>query len=1542
MHDVAGNTAKACPSSFKVDKTAPTFSCPGSGDTSWHNANVTLSCSGDDGTGGSGVAAADGTFSLATTVADGSQTDSASTPSYVVHDVAGNTATAGPFSFKVDKTAPTFSCPGSGDTSWHNANVTLSCSGDDGTGGSGVAAADGTFSLATTVADGSQTDSASTPSYVVHDVAGNTATAGPFSFKVDKTAPTFSCPGSGDTSWHNANVTLSCSGDDGTGGSGVAAADGTFSLATTVADGSQTDSASTPSYVVHDVAGNTATAGPFSFKVDRKNPTFSCPGSGDTSWHNANVTLSCSGDDGTGGSGVAAADGTFSLATTVADGSQTDSASTPSYVVHDVAGNTATAGPFSFKVDKTAPTFSCPGSGDTSWHNANVTLSCSGDDGTGGSGVAAADGTFSLATTVADGSQTDSASTPSYVVHDVAGNTATAGPFSFKVDKTAPTFSCPGSGDTSWHNANVTLSCSGDDGTGGSGVAAADGTFSLATTVADGSQTDSASTPSYVVHDVAGNTATAGPFSFKVDKTAPTFSCPGSGDTSWHNANVTLSCSGDDGTGGSGVAAADGTFSLATTVADGSQTDSASTPSYVVHDVAGNTATAGPFSFKVDKTAPTFSCPGSGDTSWHNANVTLSCSGDDGTGGSGVAAADGTFSLATTVADGSQTDSASTPSYVVHDVAGNTATAGPFSFKVDKTAPTFSCPGSGDTSWHNANVTLSCSGDDGTGGSGVAAADGTFSLATTVADGSQTDSASTPSYVVHDVAGNTATAGPFSFKVDKTAPTFSCPGSGDTSWHNANVTLSCSGDDGTGGSGVAAADGTFSLATTVADGSQTDSASTPSYVVHDVAGNTATAGPFSFKVDRKNPTFSCPGSGDTSWHNANVTLSCSGDDGTGGSGVAAADGTFSLATTVADGSQTDSASTPSYVVHDVAGNTATAGPFSFKVDKTAPTFSCPGSGDTSWHNANVTLSCSGDDGTGGSGVAAADGTFSLATTVADGSQTDSASTPSYVVHDVAGNTATAGPFSFKVDRKNPTFSCPGSGDTSWHNANVTLSCSGDDGTGGSGVAAADGTFSLATTVADGSQTDSASTPSYVVHDVAGNTATAGPFSFKVDRKNPTFSCPGSGDTSWHNANVTLSCSGDDGTGGSGVAAADGTFSLATTVADGSQTDSASTPSYVVHDVAGNTATAGPFSFKVDRKNPTFSCPGSGDTSWHNANVTLSCSGDDGTGGSGVAAADGTFSLATTVADGSQTDSASTPSYVVHDVAGNTATAGPFSFKVDRKNPTFSCPGSGDTSWHNANVTLSCSGDDGTGGSGVAAADGTFSLATTVADGSQTDSASTPSYVVHDVAGNTATAGPFSFKVDRKNPTFSCPGSGDTSWHNANVTLSCSGDDGTGGSGVAAADGTFSLATTVADGSQTDSASTPSYVVHDVAGNTATAGPFSFKVDRKNPTFSCPGSGDTSWHNANVTLSCSGDDGTGGSGVAAADGTFWLATTVADGSQTDSASTPSYVVHDVAGNTATAGPFSFKVDRKNPTFSCPGSGDTSWHNANVTLSCSGDD
>src|SRR5439155_9680221 len=105
--------------------------------------------------------------------------------------------------------------------------------------------------------------------------------------------------------------------------------------------------------------GNSATAGPYSGnKVDRKAPTFSCDPT-DSAWHGANVDLSCTAQD--GGSGLnGSSPASFTLSTTVANGSETSNASTGSQALTDAVGNSATAGPYSgIKVDKKSPTFSC-------------------------------------------------------------------------------------------------------------------------------------------------------------------------------------------------------------------------------------------------------------------------------------------------------------------------------------------------------------------------------------------------------------------------------------------------------------------------------------------------------------------------------------------------------------------------------------------------------------------------------------------------------------------------------------------------------------------------------------------------------------------------------------------------------------------------------------------------------------------------------------------------------------------------------------------------------------------------------------------------------------------------------------------------------------------------------------------------------------------------------------------------------------------------------------------------------------------------------
>jgi hypothetical protein len=92
---------------------------------------------------------------------------------------------------------------------------------------------------------------------------------------------------------------------------------------------------------------------------------------------------------------------------------------------------------------------------------------------------------------------------------------------------------------------------------------------------------------------------------------------------------------------------------------------------------------------------------------------------------------------------------------------------------------------------------------------------------------------------------------------DISAPTIDCA-QPDGLWHAANVTLTCTAQD--GGSGLAdPADASFGLVTSVAAGQELSNASTNSRQVCDVAGNCATAGPIGGNmIDRKAPQVTPP------------------------------------------------------------------------------------------------------------------------------------------------------------------------------------------------------------------------------------------------------------------------------------------------------------------------------------------------------------------------------------------------------------------------------------------------------------------------------------------------------------------------------------------------------------------------------------------------------------------------------------------------------------------------------------------------------------
>ena len=416
---------------------------------------------------------------------------------------------------------------------------------------------------------------------------------------------------------------------------------------------------------------------------------------------------------------------------------------------------------------------------------------------------------------------------------------------------------------------------------------------------------------------------------------------PATATVKWEAADVTVTLTANDGNGpgvqsitysATGAQQIPQTTVPAASVLVNVTTDGTTTINAYATDMTGTSGAAQSLTVKLDKTPPAVACAAA-PTAWSSSDVHIACSANDAI--SGLAnPAQAQFSLATFVADGTETASASTNSFSVCDGAGNCTLAGPIGgIKVDTKAPSITCAAS-PASWSSTDVSIACSASD--GGSGLAdPTQAQFSLTTSVPAGANTVSASTNSVTVCDLVGNCATAGPITgLQVDRLAPTVSCAPA-PTTVSAGNVSVACSAGD--GGSGLADPTQAYiSLTTSVPVGTETTSAATNSVRVCDAAGNCATAGPVGgISIDRKAPSITCAPA-PTTWSATDVSFACSASDGL--SGLAnPAQATLTLSTSVAAGTETASASTNSVSVCDIAGNCATAGPIGgLKVDRRAP------------------------------------------------------------------------------------------------------------------------------------------------------------------------------------------------------------------------------------------------------------------------------------------------------------------------------------------------------------------------------------------------------------------------------------------------------------------------------------------------------------------------------------------------------------------------------------------------------------------------------
>jgi hypothetical protein len=308
------------------------------------------------------------------------------------------------------------------------------------------------------------------------------------------------------------------------------------------------------------------------------------------------------------------------------------------------------------------------------------------------------------------------------------------------------------------------------------------------------------------------------------DTTAPTAAPTLSGTpgtNSWYTSDVTVTWNWSDNAGGSGINS-NNCPATSTSSGEGSLTVSAD-----CYDLAGNKGTAS-VNVNVDKTAPTISFVGPSTSAWYNADVTANWSCTDATSGPVSASVSGAAS-----GEGNAVPATGT----CVDLAGLTA-SNTQNFKIDKTAPTATAnaaPPANGFGWNNTSVTVSYSGNDGSG-SGIAFCDAADVLSTEGAG-------QTASGTCTDNAGNVSAPATATINIDLTLPLVSLvggPADGGTYYFSfvpaaptCNASDTLSGLDGSCSvSGYSAAIGSHTVSATATDKAGNSASDSAAYTVN--------------------------------------------------------------------------------------------------------------------------------------------------------------------------------------------------------------------------------------------------------------------------------------------------------------------------------------------------------------------------------------------------------------------------------------------------------------------------------------------------------------------------------------------------------------------------------------------------------------------------------------------------------------------------------------------------------------------------------------
>ncbi|MCP2241834.1 hypothetical protein LX86_000555 [Lentzea aerocolonigenes] len=1053
--------------SYVLDNTGPAATAslsPAANAAGWNNGNVTVSWTGNDGTGVGG-----GTTTAPTTV-------SADTGGQTVigkaTDALGNVGADSAVVVKRDTVKPSISgakTPAANASGWNNTDVTVgftcsdalslikSCPAATTVSGEGVNQSVG----------GTATDNA--------DNAQSTTVSG---INIDKTPPTITTsaklpngtpyvPGT----WTNQKVTAV-----------FACADALSQVAVcgteTFLNGEGADQTANSSG--RDFAGNVASASITNIDIDKTAPVTSATAP-QTAWNNTDVTVAFQASDAL--SGVrethykvnGGAPQTGDQLTLNAQGTYA-----VEYWSTDNAGNTEAAKTVTVNIDKTPPTIThaqSPAANANGWNNGAVTVTFTCGDAQSGVASCGPDKTVS-----SEGK--DQAVTGT--VTDNAGNTA-SDPATVSIDTTKPTITAKtnGTANDGWYNQDVTVSYECADEL--SGVDGCTGTQTLgegANQTATGTATDA-----------AGNSATASVTGVNVDKTAPTLTGTPS-TTGWSREDVTVTWVCTD--GGSGVT---NVPAPSTVTGEGANLSASASCT----DKAGNTATATVSGIRIDRAAPNTSASvaqpsGSG---WYADGVEVTFSAADGLSGVGATryrVDSGAVQQYT--APFSFTESGKhLITYWSVDQVGNeeSAEGNALALWIDNAVPTITgtrTPANGN-GWNNTDVAVSFECADTQ--SGVASC-GDPAVVTAEGKGQSVSGTAV------DGVGKSASTTVGDINIDRTAPVLT--GSSTAGWHTGDVTVHWTATDGLSG-----VDESTQPADSVITG-EGRNLSSGTVTVKDKAGNESTpASATGVMIDRAGPVITggpITQPNAAGWYRDEVVVdfACADPklaDGTDGSGTALCPGSAVLKTDGAGQSVTSGDAT------DVAGNTTkgkTVG--GINIDGTAPSTSsdnqctkangwCTGS------TANVVLTAT-DALSGvqelhyridGGAEQVSAGASKTVAVPLDGS---GAGTVTYWAVDKAGNAEPPNAVALKWDNIAPAVThttSPAPNADDWNNSDVTVHFTAKDDDAGSGL----DTGSVTPDVVVSTDTNGQIVIG-TAKDVAGNVGTDA-VTIKLDKTKPT-------------------------------------------------------------------------------------------------------------------------------------------------------------------------------------------------------------------------------------------------------------------------------------------------------------------------------------------------------------------------------------------------------------------------------------------------------